>query len=434
MMLVHIAKAVVFLALAGLWVPAGANEDGAQHATAEKQVTFYHSYGYQENAQWTIPLRLWVWKAPDLKRRASAKLAREYLAARAGTPELSESEKEIFERNSRGFVAGNQSKELVRFAFDNDPEREEFFVFNDEGEMLTNRNGLLEGSLRLDQGTADRLLKAQGSQRGWLRFRATSDAHQGVGYAQLIQPSGLSVISDVDDTVKVTGIPDGESTVLRNTFFRSYEAAPCMAELYGSFGEDVAFHYVSGGPWQLYPPIDEFLFSQAVGFPRGSFHMKNLRTNPFEKESYQDIWNILVSGSKQATFDQKISQLTTIIEHFPGRRFILIGDSGEKDPEVFAQIRDAFPEQIVEIFIRRVTDEEESDPGRLSGMTTIPQAPDGEGSCTELIKALPLSCAGDCQLPRGSGIACTASRAGPGGKDRVAGRRGQTDLKYFALA
>ncbi len=422
MMFVRTAKVVVFLALAGLCVPAaGANDEGARETTAETQVTFYPSYGYQKNEQWFIPLRLWVWKAPDLKRRASAKLAREYLAARAGMPGLSESEKEIFQRNSRGFVAGNQSKELVRFVFDKDPEREAFFASNDEGEMLTNRNGLLEGSLRFDQDTADRLLKAQGARRGWLRFRATSEGHEGVGYVRLIQPSGLSVISDIDDTVKMTGIPDGESVVLRNTFFRDYEAAPCMAELYRSFGEDTAFHYVSGGPWQLYLPIDDFLFSEAVGFPRGSFHMKNLRTNPFEKESYQDIWNILVSGTKQATFDQKISQLTTIVGHFPGRKFILIGDSGEKDPEVFAQIRDEFPAQIAEIFIRRVSDGEESDPGRLSGMTTIPPAPDGEGTCAELLNALPLSRAGDYALSRGSRTARTATRVRPGGKDRVGG-------------
>jgi hypothetical protein len=234
------------------------------------------------------------------------------------------------------------------------------------------------------------------------------------------------VISDIDDTVKITGIPDGESIVLRNTFFRSYRAAPCMAELYRSFGEDAAFHYVSGAPWQLYLPTADFLFSQAVGFPRGSFHMKNLRTNPFEKESYQDIWNILSSGPEQATFAQKIAQMTAIFEHFPGRRFILIGDSGEKDPEVFAQIRAAFPAQVAEIFIRRVTDEEESDPGRLSGMTTIPPAADGEGSCTELLKALPRSRAEGYPLPRGSRAAPNASHARPGGKGRAAGATGQT--------
>ena len=162
--------------------------------------------------------------------------------------------------------------------------------------------------------------------------------------------------------------------------------------------------------------------------------MKNIRTNPFEKESYQDIWNILVSGPKQATFDQKISQLTSIVEHFPGRRFILIGDSVEKDPEVFAQIRDAFPTQIAEIFIRRVTDEDENDPGRLSGMTTIPRTPDGDGSCTEFLKVLSLSCGRDCQLLGGPRTAPTASLAWLGGKSRGVWRRGRRDLGYSMAA
>jgi hypothetical protein len=202
-----------------------------------------------------------------------------------------------------------------------------------------------------------------------------------------------------------------------------------MAELYRSMGDNVAFHYVSGSPWQLYPPIEDFLFSQAAGFPRGSFQMKNLRTNPFEKESYQDFWKIIAGGSEEATFDQKISQLTTILEHFPEREFILIGDSAEKDPEIFGQIRDAFPAQIAEIVIRRVTEEDASKPGRLSGMTEIPGAPDGEGSCSEFLKAARLSYGGNRRPPVESRRFHTASTARLGGKGAVAEGTGSRDPK-----
>ena len=44
---------------------------------------------------------------------------------------------------------------------------------------------------------------------------------------------------------------------------------------------------------------------------------------------------------------------------FPGRRFLLVGDSGERDPEVYAEVARRRPEQVTGIAIRQVA-------GRLS--------------------------------------------------------------------
>ena len=44
---------------------------------------------------------------------------------------------------------------------------------------------------------------------------------------------------------------------------------------------------------------------------------------------------------------------------FPGRRFLLVGDSGERDPDVYAEVAGRRPEQVVGIAIRQVA-------GRLS--------------------------------------------------------------------
>jgi len=109
--------------------------------------------------------------------------------------------------------------------------------------------------------------------------------------------------------------------------------------MYEAFGKETSFHYVSGGPWQMYGSLYDFLFSESQGFPRGSFHMKNLRTNPFESESYKDFWALIANGTLQATFDQKIAQIRTLLTHFPDRKFILIGDNGERDPETYRMIR-----------------------------------------------------------------------------------------------
>lgn len=358
-------------------------------ATAEEQVTFYLTYGYQVDGDWIIPLRIWVHEGPDLKRRTLAKVGRAVIAKRADLEALSDAQKQLFDVRTSGFVADSESRELVRFVFDGDPEHREFVLTDGGQPIATDFNGLAEGTLKLDRETAAGLMQAQGASDGWLRFRVVSEDHAGIGWVRLIPAKGHSVISDIDDTVKITGIPDGESVVLRNTFFREFVAAPCMAELYRHFGDDVAFHYVSGGPWQMYEPLQHFLFADAVGFPSGSFHMKNVRTNPFEKESYQDFWTLIANGSGQATFDQKLRQIRTILQHFPGRTFTLIGDSGERDPEVFRQIREEFPEQVREIMIRVVTDPNGDDPGRLKGMKRIPANPGADESCHHLLDGLP---------------------------------------------
>ncbi len=354
---------------------------------AEELVTFYNTYGYKQDGEWVIPVRIWVHEKPDFVRLGLAAAARKYLAGKAGISDLSDPEKLLFRRRTEGFIADSESRERVVIEFDQDEEHRKYEITNGDDDVGTDRNGGLEGTIRLSRETADRLLEAQQSDRGWLRLHTVSEGHSGIGFVRLIEPTGLSVISDIDDTIKITGIPEGEEVVLRNTFFRNFTAAPCMAEMYRGFGDNTAFHYVSGGPWQMYGPLAEFLFSEPAGFPRGSIHMKNVRTNPFEKESYQDIWILVANGSQQATFDQKVSQITTLLNRFPGRDFVLVGDSGEKDPEVFREIRQEFPSQIREIIIRVVTDDSAGDPYRLDGMTKIPGDSTESLSCGEIYKA-----------------------------------------------
>jgi len=105
---------------------------------------------------------------------------------------------------------------------------------------------------------------------------------------RLIEAQGLSVISDIDDTIKLTQIPSGAKVVIRNTFFRDFQPVPAMARMYQAW-PDAAFHYISGSPWQLYRPLSEFLVGPAGGFPEGSFHMKNARKNLFSASTWEDL-------------------------------------------------------------------------------------------------------------------------------------------------
>ena len=329
-------------------------------AAENEQVTFYPSYGYQEGDAWVIPLRLWVHE-----RRSMLEMGISQLAKNMG--DLEPAEMDNFRARIRDFVEDSESREAVTFQFDNDPAHHEYGCPADFPK--TGLNGLVEnGVIRIPLTAAQELLRRQGSRNGWLTYHATSKGHAGTGRVQLIEPTGLSVISDIDDTIKITEIYAGKKTVVRNTFFRGFTAVPHMAEMYQGW-KGAAFHYVSGGPWQLYGPLSQFLISEQGGFPEGTFHMRQVRKNPLSANTWEDLGELVTNDN--ATFDHKVAQIREIMCRFPLRKFVLIGDSGEMDPEVYRKIQQAFPDQVQEIRIRDVVHDRVKKPGRLEGMTVI---------------------------------------------------------------
>jgi phosphatidate phosphatase APP1 len=161
------------------------------------------------------------------------------------------------------------------------------------------------------------------------------------GRVQLISEAGLSVISDIDDTIKVTNVGHRRA-LLRNTFLREFQAVAGMAELYRKWAASGAvFHYVSSSPWQLYGCLARLLADE--GFPTGSFHLRSVR---FRDPS---ILRLFVARRRD-----KRRVIQSIIRSFPGRYFVLVGDSGERDPEVYGSLARKFPAQVQRILIRRV--------------------------------------------------------------------------------
>lgn len=209
-------------------------------------------------------------------------------------------------------------------------------------------NGHCTGSLRLTAAEVVGLRAGHEHENRPLRFRAIlpeGDAREFTGEIHLLTPRGLSVISDIDDTIKVTEIRDRKATV-RNTFLKEFQPVPGMAEMFQTWARhpDTAFHYLSCSPWQLYGPLDEF--RRAAGFPPGSFHLKAFR---LKDDSLFDFFD--------APEAHKRAVIESLLESNPARRFVLVGDSGQDDPEIYAAIARRHPEQIVRIFIRNTTDQ-----------------------------------------------------------------------------
>jgi hypothetical protein len=169
---------------------------------------------------------------------------------------------------------------------------------------------------------------------------ATSDNN--VARTWLMKPKGLSVISDIDDTIKLSAINDRKE-LLANTFIREFRSIEGMADVYGQlFSAGASFHYVSSSPWQLLPAISDMLERDA--FPAGSVHLRYFR---LRNHMLQRMVRIRRSG--------KITALRDLVRSMPGRRFFLIGDSGEKDLELYGSLAKRFPQQIQAIAIRELS-------------------------------------------------------------------------------
>jgi hypothetical protein len=175
------------------------------YAADEEQVTFYPTYGYKEGDNWVIPMRIWVHERRALVEELIRKVA-------TSIGDLDSKEIANFRSRIQDFVVDSESRETVTFKFDNDPENQEYGSPRDFPQ--TDLNGLVEkGVIRIPITKAKELLSRQGSQNGWLTYRATSKEHSGIGRVQLIESTGISVVSDIDDTIKITEIPAGSKVV-----------------------------------------------------------------------------------------------------------------------------------------------------------------------------------------------------------------------------
>ena len=153
---------------------------------------------------------------------------------------------------------------------------------------------------------------------------------------------GWSIISDIDDTIKVSSVGN-KKKLLINTFLEDFVAVENMAAFYSHMNRagDIAYHYVSSSPVELYPLLKEFLIS--TGYPLGSIHLREA-TN----------WKNIISFSKISK-KHKYTSIKRILQAYPKRSFLLIGDSSENDAEIYADFKQNFPNQVVAIIIRNVT-------------------------------------------------------------------------------
>jgi phosphatidate phosphatase APP1 len=156
----------------------------------------------------------------------------------------------------------------------------------------------------------------------------------------------LVVVSDVDDTIVDSGIAHGLAAILTTMLLRDQSTRVPLAgaaELYralaqGASGVERPFFYLSTSPWNLVGFLQNFLTRHR--FPDG----------PLVLTDWGPGADSLLRVSTRA---HKLSTLRQLAQALPHSRFVLIGDSGQHDPAIYADFCAEHPGRVVAVYIRR---------------------------------------------------------------------------------
>ena len=212
-------------------------------------------------------------------------------------------------------------------------------------EAVTNREGYFEYNIALDR----RLERDVEIDLRLVAPRAADGAPIVARASICVPPASarFGVISDIDDTIVWTHVGNRRrmlwSLVRSNAATRKPLAG--VAAFYRALHDGVAgdegnpIFYVSSGPWNLYSPLVDFL--RINGVPRGPLFLKD--------------WGRHTLHEWRDHGTHKLASVREIMSAFAHLPFILVGDSGEQDPEIYREVVREFPGRIASIYIRSVS-------------------------------------------------------------------------------
>jgi len=188
-------------------------------------------------------------------------------------------------------------------------------------------------------------------EKGWLPVSLKLLAHEAVtaqGWVLLPdERAQFAVISDLDDTVLVSEVTRRWRMMRHVVFGTAHTRLPFngVAAFYGALQEGVnasgpnPIFYVSGSPWNLYELLVEFLDVRLI--PLGPLLLRDFGIDA-EKFIHE------------ATDSHKGRHIAELLAAYPRLPFLLIGDSGERDPEIYTEAVRQCPGRVGAIYIRKI--------------------------------------------------------------------------------
>lgn len=155
------------------------------------------------------------------------------------------------------------------------------------------------------------------------------------------------VVSDIDDTVLVSHstktLKKLRVMMSKNALTRSpFEG---VAAFYRALnkpeeGEERPIFYVSASEWNLFDLLVDFFEDKKI--PAGPLLLSDVRLS---------LLSIFRSGKK---YHDKVERIKDLFEHYYLHDFILIGDSGQKDPGIYLKMAEMYPSRVKAIYIRYI--------------------------------------------------------------------------------
>ncbi|WP_316667474.1 phosphatase domain-containing protein [uncultured Propionibacterium sp.] len=189
-----------------------------------------------------------------------------------------------------------------------------------------------------------------GLEPGWHTVRlAAADGTEAEVPVQIVGPDErFGMISDIDDTIISTWMPRLFLAVW-NSFFQlegNRQAVPGMARMYQRLLAEhpgAPIFYVSTGAWTSIHFLKRFMARH--GFPRGALLLTDWGPTP-------TAW--VRSGT-----DHKRNAMAELAGEFPGIRWVLVGDDGQHDPELYREFAQKHPDRVRAVVLRSLSPTEQ---------------------------------------------------------------------------
>lgn len=182
---------------------------------------------------------------------------------------------------------------------------------------------------------------------GWYEIKFTIEDCKISGEVLVVDHNvPFGVISDIDDTVLISHATQllRKLRLILTKNAKTRLPFPGVKNFYCALaGDELAnpIFYVSSSEWNLYDFLIDFFETREL--PKGPFLLQRFKSG---------LKELINSGG--GTHMHKQEKIEDLMEFYPNLPFVLIGDSGQRDPEIYASIVEKYPTRVKAIYIRSI--------------------------------------------------------------------------------
>ncbi|MCJ1383321.1 hypothetical protein MMC17_006434 [Xylographa soralifera] len=347
---------------AGADVQSSLGLDDSQIAALPTQVLNLPGYANFTDQGWNLRFRAMVYKQPDINQSKLNDLANSFLIG-TSVQSLPAAESSQAVNLTAEIYVVQQSNQNITFSLAPAPTAgiDGGAVTPGGGSQIidypvpTTEEGDVDGFVQINNGG---LTPGNATNHIQVLNEYVQGTDTGNASAYLVPDQGMTVISDIDDILRITQIYDPKNGLF-NTFAKPFVPWMNMPEIYLNWSTsltDLHFHYLTTTPEQATRPYMSFIYAN---YPLGSFDTRPLNFS-----------------NTAATVSIRKYLLERIFQTFPQRKFILIADTSNSDVmRDYPLMATEFPNQVQCIFLRNTTATDSLDhfPYDTSGFQSLNQ-------------------------------------------------------------